>query len=67
MDKTGKTFKFDYPKQFVTLPEYSAHRGQTVTVLRQLTDEECDPEQQPMWLVAAVDGWQGHVFDDELQ
>lgn len=25
-------------------PELTAHTGQIVTVLRELTDEECDPE-----------------------
>ena len=67
MTKIGKTFRFDYPAQFVTLPEYTAHQGQSVIVLRQLASDECDDEQQPMWKVRATDGWEGDAFDDELK
>ena len=58
--------RFDYPIEFVTLPDYSAHRGQLVTIVRQLTNEECDPECQPMYLVRASDGWEGHASLGEL-
>lgn len=47
-------------------PEYTAHSGQVVTVIRRLTDAECDSECQPMFLVLADDGWEGNVFGDEL-
>jgi len=59
--------RFGYPGVFTTLPEYTAHAGQTVEVVRQLTNDECDPECQPMYLIRAADGWEGHAFDDELE
>ena len=36
----GARYTFRYPEIFVTLPDYSAHRNQEVTVLRQLTPDE---------------------------
>lgn len=66
-DKTGKRFTFAYrPESFAPIPEYTAHMGKTVHVVRQLTGDECDDEEQPMWLVRTADGWEGHAFDDEL-
>lgn len=47
-------------------PDYTAHSGQTVTVTRQLTNTECDPECQPMLAIVADDGWQGHAHAAEL-
>lgn len=60
---SGDRFVFDYPKEFVTLPEYSNHRGSVVTVVRPLTSEESD---FPMYLVVSDDGWTGHAFEEEL-
>ena len=62
-----KIYYFDYPVEFVTLPDYSAHRGQRVTVIRQLTDDECDPDSEPMWRIRATDGWTGDASDYELE
>jgi hypothetical protein len=62
----GTRARFDYPEAFDTLPDYTAHAGQVVTVVRQLTDEEADVECQPMYEIEAADGWIGHAFDDEL-
>lgn len=59
--------KFNYPAEFTTLPDYAAHRGQLVKLIRQLDDTECDPECQPMYLIQANDGWQGHASIDELE
>lgn len=59
--------KFNYPKEFKTLPEYTAHAGQTVTIIRRLTLEEADISQQPMYEILAADGWHGHAFADELE
>lgn len=60
--------KFTYPDYGTpnTRPEYTAHSGQEVFVVRQLTDDECDPECQPMYLIRASDGWEGHVDESEL-
>ena len=63
----GTRARFNYPEAFVTLPDYSAHRGQTVRVLRQLTDDECDPECQPMFEIEAQDGWKGRADASELE
>lgn len=62
----GTSRKFNYPVEFVTLPEYSAHRGQQVEVVRRLTNDECDVAMQPMYLVRAADGWEGHADRGEL-
>jgi len=64
--RVGGRYVFCYPEEFVTLTDYTAHAGQTVTVLRQLTDDKCDPECQPIWLIRADDGWEGHANNDEL-
>lgn len=47
-------------------PDYTAHSGQTVYVVRKLTNKECDPECQPMYVIRASDGWEGHARLDEL-
>ncbi len=59
---------FTYPNYGTpdTHPDYTAHSGQTVEILRQLTDEECDPECQPMYFIRADDGWEGHAHVSEL-
>jgi hypothetical protein len=63
----GSKHLFNYPEAFTTLPEYSAHRGQVVEVVRPLTAAEYDNEGDAMYLVRAADGWEGHAFDSELQ
>lgn len=62
----GASYTFHYPREFTTLPEYTAHAGHTVVVVRQLTDAECDPECQPMFEVRTADGWTGHADESEL-
>ena len=71
---------FNYPKEFVTLPDYTAHAGQTVEVLRELSQADaCDVplkadgtyEPEPhdverMFRIQAADGWQGDAFLSEL-
>lgn len=59
-------YRFDYPHEFTTLPDYSAHRGQEVTVLRPLTRSEFDFEGESMFLIRADDGWEGHAWRGEL-
>ena len=64
----GKSYKFDYPKVFTTLPDYAAHIGQQVTVLRELEDGvdydrgECERG----YIVEASDGWHGVAWESEL-
>lgn len=61
---------FAYPKEYVTLPLYTAHAGQEVEVVRELLDGKeydgpsCDCER--MFLIRAADGWEGHAFESEL-
>lgn len=67
-DLTGKRAIFNYPAAFVTLPEYTAHSGQTVTIVRPLiAGEEYDDEGDPMYEVRADDGWTGHAWESELE
>jgi hypothetical protein len=64
---SAREFVFDYPAAFTTLPDYTAHAGQKVVIVRQLTLDEADQECQPMYLVRAADGWEGHAYLDELE
>ena len=69
MIENGKQYRFDYPESFISLPLYSAHRGQVVTVLRKATEEEADgPEKdcEQMYKIKASDGWEGFAWESEL-
>jgi hypothetical protein len=63
-EKIGKSFVFNYPEEFVTLPEYSEHRGHVVTVIS--LAERGDEETEPVWKFRCADGWNGVAFDSEL-
>ena len=69
MSIIGKTVQFNYPDYGTpdSHPDYTAHSGQAVVVVRQLTNAECDLECQPMYLIKAQDGWEGHANNSELQ
>lgn len=61
----GKNYIFDYPKEFVTLPEYSVQRGKVVTVESIIQEGQYDEE--ALYQVRGVeDGWVGEVFEGEL-
>lgn len=60
----GNIYVFRYPRAFYTLPEYSSHRGQAVTLVRQLGEEESEAE---MYEIVAADGWRGYAYADELE
>lgn len=62
----GERYRFDYPATLKTLPDYTAHAGQIVTVRRQLTREEAAQEECAMFEVEAEDGWIGHADAGEL-
>ena len=65
----GQTSTFNYPAEFRTLPEYTAHAGQQVQIIRKLTEKEADgPDQdcEQMYLIRATDGWEGHAWESEL-
>ena len=61
----GKNYIFDYPKEFVTLPEYSAQRGKVVTV-ESIIQEGNDDEEALYQVRGVEDGWIGEVFEGEL-
>ena len=61
----GKNYIFDYPKEFVTLPEYSAQRGKVVTV-ESIIQEGNDDEETLYQVRGVEDGWIGEVFEGEL-
>jgi len=65
----GGTYRFTYPYYGTpeTHPDYRAHSNQLVTIIRQLTNKECDPECQPMWRIRASDGWMGSASSSELR
>jgi hypothetical protein len=64
----GARRRFAYPKEFVTMTDYGAHRGAVVTVLRPLRiDDECDLDQGPMYLIRADDGWEGWADEEEIK
>ena len=68
--KPGEQYRFDYPQEFVTLPEYSSRRGSIVSVLRQLLDADgvdAGPDLERMFLIRAAAGWEGHAFESELR
>lgn len=48
-------------------PILDNHSGQEVRIVRQLTDDECDIECQPMYKVKFDDGFIYDVFGDELE
>ena len=70
----GSQFVFAYPKEFTTLPEYTAHAGKLVRVLRVLSHQdtrngpsEYDYEGERMYEVQCEDdGWIGHAWRHEL-
>ena len=61
----GTLWVFTYPNYGTPdgYPQYTAHSGQVVTVLRQLSESESDHE---MYEIEASDGWKGHAHRDEL-
>lgn len=71
MLQNGAKYRFDYPTEFVSLPEYSARRGQMVEVVRPLTKEEAqEPDEEQgftqMYRIRAEDGWTGDAWEEEL-
>lgn len=67
----GKTYTFNYPSAFTSLPDHTEHAGQRVTVLRPCTVEENeqqdDDETEKLYKVQAADGWTGEAYDSELE
>ncbi len=63
----GRVYLFTYPSAYTTLPDHRAHSGQMVTVIREAAcPDEYDYEGDCMYIVKALDGWQGSVWESEL-
>ena len=61
----GKQYIFDYPKEFVTLPEYSKRRGKAVVA--EALVQEGNEDGEALYQVRVVeDGWIGEAFESEL-
>ncbi len=62
----GGKYRFNYPYYGTpnNYPEYTAHSGQVVTILRKLSPEESN---NIMYEILAEDGWKGHACNDELR
>lgn len=73
--EVGRRYRFNYPPEFTTLPDYTAHAGAVVTVLREDTESDVlwddlgQGEQivDRMYVVQAEDGWVGHAWHSELE
>lgn len=65
--KLGAIYYFDYPQQFESLPDYTAHRGQQCRVVCELTPEAYDfGGGDRMYLVQFNDGFLAHGWASEL-
>lgn len=65
----GTRWRFDYPEEFVTEPEYSARRGQMVTVLGVSPEHpppDIERDEELIYEVIADDGWIGVAYESEL-
>lgn len=62
----GQRYRFHYPREFTTLPEYTRHAQQEVQVTRRLGPDEAQADGEPMFEIIAPDGWVGHAFESEL-
>jgi hypothetical protein len=64
------TATFNYPKEFVTLPEYTRRSGQTVDVLSPVHPETADEDREAygecLMQVRFEDGFEGEAFESEL-
>lgn len=61
----GKEYRFNYPPQFTTLPDYTARAGSVVTVVA--IQEPGHEQGETTYLVRAADGWEGTAFESELE
>jgi hypothetical protein len=61
-------YTFTYPDYGTPngFPELTAHSGQTCTIVRELGDDERDPEVGRMFIVRFPDGTEGTANEDEL-
>jgi len=66
--EVGKRYRFAYPQEYTLLPQYSAHRGQSVTVLREhVAGAYYDYEGDRMFRIRADDGWEADAWESELE
>lgn len=60
----GKRYKFNYPIEFTTLPEYSAHRGMVGTVTGRIPEHTTDEVE---YYITFDDGFVAEAFISELE
>ena len=63
----GRSYHFHYPYYGTPdgYPEYTAHSGKIVTVLRKLGRDEAG-DNRMYEVLHPADGWRGHIHGDEL-
>lgn len=62
----GERYIFAYPKEFTTMPHYTARAGQVVTISRELDGSEYDYDGERMFEVIAEDGLLMQAYEGEL-
>ena len=65
-----KLMRFNYPSAFKSLPDYTAHAGQIVEVIRQAGEADgvdVHPELELMYCIKSADGWAGYAWESELE
>lgn len=64
-----KRYRFNYPHYGTPdcLPDYTAHRGSVVRIVRQLDPSEVDEQCGAVYEVQAEDGWIGTADATELE
>jgi hypothetical protein len=60
------TARFNYPPEFTSLPDHTAHGGQIVEILCLVPKHQYDFEGEPMFRIRACDGWEGDAWLSEL-
>lgn len=64
----GTKARFNYPPEFTTMPDHTAHAGQIVTVLERKADAEAAAGlNEYVYKIQAEDGWLGEAFESELE
>lgn len=60
-EETGFIKEFNSPYD-----EYGEHNGMKFNVIRRATEEECDIEAMPIWLVKFENGDQAYCYPEEI-
>ena len=64
----GARRTFAYPRELTSLPEYTAHAGQAVTILGLHEDDgDAGDDSERLYSIKADDGWTGAGWESELE